>query len=402
MPPGRISRHLIKGSIYTYSFFSNLFAMPGPNEDAFATLLSPSLLSPSLRSNLHIIVDSYFRFSTFANDVSFTLLERFSVKKIGLKKASTTIQHESICIWAEDSATSKKHEFIVERVPSDVSESNPRLGLAAFFDSPFHETILESIKKVSSSFAGRLEIAPTAPTAEEVFALLPLADSDEEVAALDFPHPYIPSTGSNLSRSFLDTFTSTLARGMATSRSASRSISAQRLAQDQISGYAPGTLNPESCIFDIDPIGLSLFDIILLAQVVHDQAPLYGLFDNQCYLFASVIFDSVIQLYTVPAFTPRPNPSSLYTSSQPLPIPAPSVKASVPRNANLIIVPDQLLHNNNLGEETETRNLNEAARWCHLLIVDPLVKLTIVGIVISKFREERAYYMRKAGLDDRA
>jgi hypothetical protein len=276
---------------------------------------------------------------------------------------------------AEDSTTSKKYEFIVERVPSDVSESNPHLRLAAFFDSPFHETILESIKKVSSSFAGR--IAPTAPTAEEVFALLPLADSDEEVAALDFPHPYIPSTGSNLSRSFLNTFTSTLARGMATSRSTSKSISTQRLAQDQISGYSPGTLNPESCIFDIDPIGLSLFDIILLTQVVHDQAPLYGLFDNQCYLFASVIFDSVL-------------------------IPAPSVKASVPRNANFIIVPDQLLHNDNLGEETETRNLNEAGRWCHLLIVDPLVKLTIVGIVISKFREERAYYMRKASLDDRA
>lgn len=335
--------------------------MTGPNDDAFAPLLTNSL-----DSDLCTVLNSYYHFAISSpEDKSFTLLGRFLVTTIGIKKASSSVQHESVSIWVQDQLTLKQHEFTIERVPS--VESNPKTRLISFCQSPFSNSIIESIK---NTLTGR-----TVRTAdlEEVVALLPLTNTDDPRASS--PHPSTPS------KSFIDTLTSTIARAMSAVRIASDSVSPPKLARDSISGHSSGTLNPNSCIHRFNPVGLSLFDILLLGYVVHTQAPMYGLFDNQCYLFSSVIFDSIVQLFSLPRVGYTLDPSLSPSTSGP--VPAPTLELWLPRNANLILVPDEVLDS------------DEAGRWCHMLIVDPHVKSTIVGIVISIFREERASYMQK-------
>jgi hypothetical protein len=56
------------------------------------------------------------------------------------------------------------------------------------------------------------------------------------------------------------------------------------------------------------PCRLSFFDFIVLANTVHEHAPMYSLFRRQCYWFANSIFTSFLWLMVPP--TP-PHPSLL-------------------------------------------------------------------------------------------
>lgn len=141
--------------------------------------------------------------------------------------------------------------------------------------------------------------------------------------------------------SFFDVFTTTLAGGMASARSGSQSISPQCLAEDSISGYPLGSLYPVNCIRRFKPNNLSLFEVVLLAQVVNQHAPIYGLFDNMCYMFASVIFDAIVQVYTI-----SPESSSTSSSSSPEGPPAPTIEVGPPVNANILVLPMVLLTSN--------------------------------------------------------
>ena len=160
-------------------------------------------------------------------------------------------------------------------------------------------------------------------------------------------------------------------------RSSSQFLSPQQYAHDSISGRIPGTLKADECIRVFWPVGLSLFDAALLAQVVHENAPLYGLFDNHCYMFASVIFESIIQLYSLPGILDPPTSASQVPLSG---VPAPSPEVDLPRNANLIVLPSPEAH--------------QSGRWSGLLVLDPLVRETIVCIVIDQFKPKRSNYLQ--------
>jgi hypothetical protein len=164
-----------------------------------------------------------------------------------------------------------------------------------------------------------------------------------------------------------DRITVTLAQAMATARNASQSISPQSLAQDSIRGFPQGSLSRDNCIITFKPVGLFAFDVLLIAKIVHDYAPMYGLFDNQCYMFARVIFDVIVQLFSF-----RDSP----LDSIPTPIPAPSEEVDLPPNANVIVVPSP----------------DQAGRWAGLLIVDPIVRSTIVSLVVARYKIERPLY----------
>ena len=43
-------------------------------------------------------------------------------------------------------------------------------------------------------------------------------------------------------------------------------------------------------------MNLNLFQLAVLVSVVHKQGPLFSLFENQCYWYASLIIDAVIAL----------------------------------------------------------------------------------------------------------
>jgi len=146
-------------------------------------------------------------------------------------------------------------------------------------------------------------------------------------------------------------------------RNASQSISPPALAQDLMRGFPPGSLLQKDCIITFKPVGLTLLDVILIAKIMHDYAPLYGLFDNQCYMFAQVIFDVIVQRFSI-------------STTANTAVPAPSQEVNLPTNTNLIVIPLP----------------DRAGRWSGLLILDPIVRATIVSIVIARYDEDRPMY----------
>jgi hypothetical protein len=227
------------------------------------------------------------------------------------------------------------------------------------------QAVLESIKKSTRTMAGLASAISGTDDEGEAIPLLPLNDPHKSPSLPLDPLPII------------DRLTSSLVKAIALARTTSQSSSPQNYAHDSISGRASGTLKAEDCIKVFEPVGLSLFDTALLAHVVHDNAPIYGLFDNHCYMFASVIFDTIVQLYSFPGVLNPP------TSISQIPlggVPAPSPEVDEPQNANLIYVP--------------CPDSDKSGRWSGLLVLDPLVMETIVCVVIEQFKPLRTHYLQ--------
>ena len=351
--------YIIKGGLHAYSFISDLFSiMQGPNQDSLATLTSATM-----RNDILSFVTSHHMFARLAPD-TYSLKTRFLVTRVGLNKAGFPVEHESLTVWVEDKKQSQASglrlkEFVIERAPSRHSQAD---RFSAFSQFPESQSVLDSIQKaldnVRSRSADAVEfICGTKSDSEtDMVPLLPLTNDGIIPTAARPPAPPQLNT--------TDVITSTLAKAFASARSSSQSLSPQYMAEDTISGCKPGTINPANCIRVFEPLGLSLFDVALLTLVVHDHAPIYGLFDNQCYMFANVIFEAIIQLHSIPS-----TPST--------PIPAPQGEDVAPVDGNTIIFPTP-------GKE---------GRWSSLLIIDPIVKKTIVTIVISGFKSIREAYL---------
>ncbi len=176
----------------------------------------------------------------------------------------------------------------------------------------------------------------------------------------------------------VDQISSTLA-GAAVSAS-SQSLSSN-LACDQITGARD--LDPAECIKRFKPQGLSLFDLVLLALVLHEQAPFYNLFRNQCYFFAIVLFQAVVQIYSLTPSSSTSLPSGLdlhhTLNPGPNPMPIPTSVKSPPKDANLLILPLDF-H-------------GEAGRCMGMMINDPVVLSTVVAIVMGKFKTRLLAYI---------
>jgi len=392
--------YIIKGGLHAYAFLLNLFTMAGPNQDIFTTLLSPKL-----RNDIASFIASHYQFALSTNQAFFALQSRFLVTNIGINKAGMPAQHESFALWVFDRVTFARHEFVIECVPSDHSYAS---RFSAFSQCPDSQSVLDSIQKaihnIQSMTAQAAEsLSAAIKTETETIPLLPLTNDPSPNSSTSSPTsststlqetettPLLPTTNdpsSNLStslptlstntpyKSLVDIVTSSLVRAVAVARAGSQSISPQSLAEDTITGYPLGTLVLGDCIRQFKPEGLSLFDAVLLALVVHEYAPIYGLFDNHCYLFASVMFDTIIQLYSLPisAFDLNPNHASNPNAG---PVPAPTPEVGAPNNANIIVVPAP----------------DQAGCWSGLLVLDPTVKAAVVSVVISQFKVQHASYM---------
>lgn len=350
--------YIIKGGIHTYAFISNIFTMPGPDDDPFSTLLSTSV-----RSDIAFYVDSFYRSALASDEPLFSFQSRFIVSFVGIHKAETSAQHESLPIQVTDITSGKTYGFNLERTPSTLSYMDRFTAFSTFDES------LEVLQSIKSAIIDMQSI-PTevskyffaADLDSEAIPLLPLSNTPSE-ALTNTPSP-IPLT-ETFQMSLMDQVTSTLARTVAVARAGSRSISPQSLAVDSISGFPGGTLRTEKCIRKFTPVNLSLFDVALLAKVVHDYAPIYGIFDNQCYMFACVMFDAIVKLSSPDSSTP------VFSTSN-----------GEVKNENIVFVP-------NPG------NPDQAGRWSGILIVDPRVKSAIVSVVVSRFHLERESYMAK-------
>jgi len=378
MPNITVLPYIIKGGLHTYSFLSNMFTTAGPSDDPFVPLYSSNG-----HHDISGFVCSQYEFAKNSSDPSWSLSARFLVSIIGIGKAGWPVQHESFALWCSDEDTRQKKEFVLERVPSDKSYTSRFSSFSRFSDS---DQVLTSILKViqnmrsitaqtAVSLVAALETETEAQTETEAenIPLLPLtSESRPTLATLATSQTDIPPL------SLKDRVTSSLAKAVAVARSGSQSISPQSLAQDSIRGFPQGSMTPDDCILTFKPVGLTVFDVVLIAKVVHDYAPIYGLFDNQCYMFVRVIFDVIVQLYSLPPSAFEPNRDHASTSIPKTPVPAPSLEVGTPKNANVAVVP---------APDSE-----QTGRWAGLLIVDPTVKLAIVSIVIARFKAERALY----------
>lgn len=54
----------------------------------------------------------------------------------------------------------------------------------------------------------------------------------------------------------------------------------------------------------IAPINMSLFDLVVLAQVVHEFAPEYSTLEHNCYWYCNIIVDACIELFELEAIGP--------------------------------------------------------------------------------------------------
>lgn len=362
---------LLKGCIHIYVFLSNLLTMAGPDEDF------SSLISSEVRSSVPLFVNSFFQFARVSRHPQFALQSRFLVSGVGIRKALTSVQHESLAIWTTDTLTDKKYEFVIDRQPSSHSRGARFSNFMNFFPSA---EVIESISSVVSNMLSRGSqttgvFLPSTSTETpfvfdtEVIPLIPMTAIPDALDSLQTTAQPFPSTFS------LDRITSSLARALAAARGSSNSVSPPSLAEDMISGRPVNSLVRGESIRYFEPVGLSLFDVALLAKVIHDFAPMYGLFDNQCYMYASVMFDTIVQLYSFSsAASSLPPEHSVPSTSRPRPVPAPTPEVDAPENANILIMPDH------------------SGRWWELLILDPRVKSTVVRIVIDRFNEEKALF----------
>jgi hypothetical protein len=103
-----------------------------------------------------------------------------------------------------------------------------------------------------------------------------------------------------------------------------------------------------------------IFDLVQLAHVVHKLALTYALFENQCYWFASIIFEIIIALF----------PSRSQISPPP------------PGSPPMVHLPNDYLS-------------KEAGQWCGVLINDPHVVAAVVSIAKSQFKIQQARYQNK-------
>ena len=299
------------------------------------------------------------------NEPAYALQHRFPVDAIGINKARLPAQHESLAIWVSDQKTLKHHKFVIERVPSDRSYAS---RFTAFSQCPDSKTILTSIEDAVQNMRSNTTCAAEAlfvslgtelEANPEAIPLLPLSNDDPKDPS-EMPHP------DTLKTTLFYSFTTTLVGAFALARLGSNSFSPQRLAFDSISGVPTDSLKAEQCICYFHPKNLSLFDVVLLARVVHHYAPIYDLFQNQCYIFASVIFNTIVQIYSVPAVT-------VGTDSSSTAVPAPTPENGVPNNANMIFLPTP----------------DQVGRWSGLLLIDPVVKSSIISVVYRIYMAER-------------
>jgi hypothetical protein len=106
-------------------------------------------------------------------------------------------------------------------------------------------------------------------------------------------------------------------------------------------------------------------------------------------MFANVIFDAIVENFTLPQRSDdidNPPPS---TSSGPLP--HPTIEVGAPNNANLMIVPRPTHDTSGIFTPFPADN----GRWSGLLIIDPIVKQEIVKVVSTKFQSLRTTYIER-------
>jgi hypothetical protein len=276
-----------------------------------------SLLAPELSADTDTFLDVYRAGVQRTKDSErIQALTRFEVLEMhGNKLSGDFSQHEFAVVVVFDTTTEEKYNFYIER--NSVPQSKPKVRVSLFF---FHQTQLtfdlqglspltlanklrlsstNAVMSVKQVVAGGL--AKPASTSESYLPLFTL-DSNEYDASISSgpssgapPHlhalptvqTYPPSMRHSQSQSCLS---EKMSRTFQLVDSSSRSLGSDRVAEDLIKGQG-GALGGGLSVSQLKPKKtLSLFELGILANVIHEEDPNYFLLSRQCYWFIATMF----------------------------------------------------------------------------------------------------------------
>ena len=298
--------------------------MSEPPSDSFHSLL---------RSDLCVSTDAFL--SVYREGISRSLdpvaaLTRFMVGPMTVnkgKKAVLESEHELVSFKVDDCQTYVAYDFFIERnaskpqmlpastcplgsLPATVSIGSTSAAGSTAIASTSYTVALESIERVAHHQTSGQQMATTTPP--EAHPLLPLNEtltSSVPLTPTSSVSHHLPSMQSNASQhSFREKFTLASAQ---TLRSSATSLTS--VAEDRILGRGKFVTDSQAfegilvagepireigrVVRQIKPKDLSFYELGLIVDTVHEEAPDYHLLNNQCYWFVTTIIIIIVLLY---------------------------------------------------------------------------------------------------------
>lgn len=256
------------------------------NTDAFLTIY---------RSGMDMSADAD-RISAFS---------RFTVETItGNKQHLKTSQHEYISAKVRDEKTGSKYTFFFERTAS--SQSTFHLQVRA---SEVPASL--SPASLSSASLSPASLSPASLSLPVELVEQPSKDKKREAVPPETCDP-CPSSSISLfpprplmkrasQHSINDMVSTTSFKAL---HSSAVALSLERFAEDRIFSERVFMRKAEDdckelgqVIHEISPKKLSLFELAILADVIHEHEPNYHLFRNQCFWFTNSIVEIIVALH---------------------------------------------------------------------------------------------------------
>jgi hypothetical protein len=274
---------------YLLSFFRPLMVSL-----SFPASLSQPIPNPSKSNNKgyywNLIVDPDFNQEVdlakqFYIDASSgpgceNLFEQIEVVQLRLNKHPGPLGHEFIIVETWDTKDETKRLFVLDR-QFKVDEGPP--------NRPEENNRKKNTDTMTHKLLEGLKLSPSRPVS-------PLSAMEEGTLisrTVSYPDHQL-SVGDGLSLSaarMARTLSNSKDKGGTKMHGYDRLMGENSLLN---TGYAFGQNGRQ-----ITPIDLTLFNLIILAQVVHDYAPEYTFLDRNCYWFCSMIFDACIELFKI-------------------------------------------------------------------------------------------------------
>jgi hypothetical protein len=220
-------------------------------------------------------------------------LTRFNVEYLSINKTRGSFEHEYMSVVVKDKETDKRYDFFIERQSSRTPAAPVAPAPAAPATDCSNLAFTDSLRSASID-------SPSAEYPDSI-PLLKISD-DTQTSSHSFPPPSPRPQAKRAASPY--TLGQRLSLGSTKLLDQSTSSSRVCTADDRILGegmyinnVGPGL---GKLVYEADPYNLSLFELGILAHVVHCVAPNYKIFANQCYWFAKTIFDVVDLLYKKP------------------------------------------------------------------------------------------------------
>lgn len=259
------------------------------------------LVDHSLTYDTNTYLDKLISLAIVSSDYE-AILNRFVVISVTLTKTRSSPQHEFLVLMLMDTKYNGSAPYLMflERTKLE-KRHNP---IRSFLNHPDNATVIASIidtlKELPSSL---LSSVPSTSDSEDESS--PGADSSDSPRNISPSDPLLstssPSPSNpNLLRNLIDSGTLVSAKAIHMSTESTGKLDFA-YAQDQFTGgnnvRDSGSVLGQ-IVWQIQPKALSLFQVVVLADVVHNYAPLYSLFKRQCYWFAFIICAVILKTCT--------------------------------------------------------------------------------------------------------